>query len=73
MAQGLMYYLLVLPGGEEVNAKINPSTLPRTTMAPNVQVLSTQLLIDPVTGYLSRPWDKFYSDGETLFFCEPSA
>lgn len=55
MAQGLMYYRLVLPGGEEVNAKINPSTLPRTTKAPNMQVLTSQLLIDPVTGYLGLP------------------
>jgi hypothetical protein len=31
MAHGLMYYRLVRPGGEEVDAKINPTTLPRTT------------------------------------------
>lgn len=72
MAQGLMYYRLVLPGGEEIDTKINPSTLPRTTMAPNVQVLTSQVTIDS-EGYLGLPWGKFYSDGETLFFCERSA
>lgn len=72
LAEGLLYYQMVI-NGEDVQAKFNPSKLPRTTMAPNVRVKLCQLLYDPVTGYISRAWDKFYYDGDRLYFCEPQA